>query len=79
MIAGANGGVKKPQKSRRGERRRGKKDKINKMDMSKETTIEDCKIIDLQKIHDPRGNLTPIEGGLDVPFDIKRVYYLYAV
>ena len=47
--------------------------------MSKQTTIEDCKIIDLRKIQDPRGNLTPIEGGLDVPFDIKRVFYQYDV
>ena len=45
----------------------------------KHTTIDDCKIIDLRKIHDVRGNLTPIEGGVDVPFDIKRVYYLYDV
>ena len=47
--------------------------------MSKHSTINDYKIIDLRKIHDPRGNLTPIEGGTDVPFDIKRVYYLYDV
>lgn len=47
--------------------------------MSKKTTIDDCKIIDLRKISDVRGNLTPIEGGADVPFDIKRVYYLYDV
>ena len=47
--------------------------------MSKQTTIEDCKLIDLRKISYPRGNLTPIEGGADVPFDIKRVYYLYDV
>ena len=47
--------------------------------MSKTATIDDCKIIDLHKIHDVRGNLTPIEGGVDVPFDIKRVYYLYDV
>ena len=43
------------------------------------TTIHDCRIIDLRKISDPRGNLTPIEGGTDVPFEIKRVYYLYDV
>ena len=43
------------------------------------TTVNDCKLIDLRKIHDPRGNLTPIEGGVDIPFDIKRVYYLYDV
>lgn len=38
-----------------------------------------CKIIDLPKISDPRGNLTFIEGGAHVPFDIERVYYLYDV
>lgn len=43
------------------------------------STIKECKIIDLRKIHDPRGNLTPIEGEVDVPFDIKRIYYLYDV
>lgn len=45
----------------------------------KHTTIHDCKIIDLRKIADPRGNLTVIEGSEDIPFDIKRVYYLYDV
>jgi hypothetical protein len=38
-----------------------------------------CKIINLPKIKDPRGNLTFIEGGEHIPFDIKRVYYLYDV
>ena len=45
----------------------------------KHSTIDECCIIDLRKISDPRGNLTPIEGGLDLPFDIKRIYYLYDV
>ena len=45
----------------------------------KQTTIHDCKLIDLRKISDPRGNLTVIEENGDVPFDIKRVYYLYDV
>lgn len=45
----------------------------------KHTTIHDCKLIDLRKISDPRGNLTVIEGNGDIPFDIKRVYYLYDV
>lgn len=35
-------------------------------------------IIDLPKIQDPRGNLSVIEGDV-IPFDIKRVYYLYDV
>jgi len=42
-------------------------------------SIEFCKIIDLPKINDPRGNLTFIEGGKHVPFKIERVYYLYDV
>lgn len=41
--------------------------------------LDDCKIIQLPKIADPRGNLTFIEGGNHIPFDIKRVYYLYDV
>ena len=51
------------------------KDKL----LMKQTTIDDCKIIDLRKISDPRGNLTPIEGGVDIPFEIKHIFYLYDV
>lgn len=42
-------------------------------------SVANCKIIELPKIHDIRGNLTFIEGGSHVPFDIQRVYYLYDV
>lgn len=42
-------------------------------------SLQHCKIIDLPKIEDPRGNLTFIEGGRHVPFEIKRAYYLYDV
>jgi hypothetical protein len=41
--------------------------------------IDHCKIIDLPKIADQRGNLTFIEGGHQIPFAIQRVYYLYDV
>ena len=42
--------------------------------------LNDCRLVELPKIHDHRGNLTFIEGGgRHVPFDIKRVYYLYDV
>lgn len=42
--------------------------------------LDKCQLINLPKISDPRGNLTFIEGGgRNVPFDIKRVYYLYDV
>lgn len=42
-------------------------------------SIANCKLIQFKKIEDPRGSLTPIEGGKDIPFDIKRGYYLYDV
>jgi hypothetical protein len=42
-------------------------------------SIEHCRIIELPKISDPRGNLTFVEGDQHVPFEIKRVYYLYDV
>ena len=41
--------------------------------------LQKCKLIDLPKVSDPRGNLTFIEGNSHIPFDIKRVYYLYDV
>jgi dTDP-4-dehydrorhamnose 3,5-epimerase-like enzyme len=36
-------------------------------------------MIDLPKIADPRGNLTFVEAGRNIPFEIKRVFYLYDV
>ncbi len=42
-------------------------------------SIEQCRIIDLPRIEDPRGNLTFIESDNHIPFDIKRVYYTYDV
>jgi dTDP-4-dehydrorhamnose 3,5-epimerase-like enzyme len=41
--------------------------------------IDNCRIIELPKISDPRGNLTFIESGNHIPFNIQRVYYLYDV
>jgi hypothetical protein len=42
-------------------------------------SIKNCQIIELPKIVDARGNLTFIEGNNHVPFDVKRVFYLYDV
>ena len=42
-------------------------------------TIEKCKIIYLPKISNEKGNLTFIQGGHEIPFEIKRSYYLYDV
>src|SRR2546421_2395360 len=41
--------------------------------------VERCRVIELPRITDPRGNLTFVEGGRHVPFPIARVYYLYDV
>ncbi|CAD6542108.1 FdtA/QdtA family cupin domain-containing protein [Paraburkholderia sabiae] len=41
--------------------------------------VSDCKIIEFPKIADPRGNLTFLEGSRHVPFDIKRIFYLYDI
>lgn len=38
-----------------------------------------CRLIQFPKIKDHRGNLTFLEGNRHIPFDIKRVYYLYDV
>lgn len=42
-------------------------------------TMDRPRIIDITRITDPRGNLSVIEGESTVPFDIKRVFYLYDV
>lgn len=42
-------------------------------------TVDDCKLIALPRIDDPRGKLTFIEGARHLPFEIRRVFYLYDV
>jgi hypothetical protein len=41
--------------------------------------VKDCRLIELPKITDARGNLTFIESSRHVPFSVQRVYYLYDV
>jgi hypothetical protein len=43
------------------------------------TTVDHCKLADLPRIGDRRGFLTPIYSKESVPFDIKRVFYLYDI
>lgn len=42
-------------------------------------SIYNCNVIELPKIHNRAGNITPLHGGIEIPFGIKRVYYLYDV
>ena len=42
-------------------------------------SISDCKIVDLYKVHNDAGNITVLENNKNIPFDIKRIYYLYDV
>ena len=42
-------------------------------------SLDHCRVLNLPRIMDPRGNLTFIEGGRHIPFEIRRVYYLYDV
>ena len=44
-----------------------------------ESNLNEPQLIDIPIAHDQRGNLSVVEGGELVPFDIKRVYYLYDV
>ncbi len=42
-------------------------------------SVYDCDILPLNKIHNRAGNITIAEGEINIPFDIKRVYYLYDI
>ena len=43
-------------------------------------SVHDCKVIELDKHHsDRKGNLSVVENGKTLPFDVKRAYYLYDV
>lgn len=45
----------------------------------KKNNIYQCSIVELPKIYKRQGNITPVENNSAVPFEIKRVYYLYDV
>ncbi len=47
--------------------------------MMNKSSVYDCTIIELDKHHHEKGNITVVENGVSVPFDTKRVYYLYDV
>lgn len=43
------------------------------------TTVDDCRIIELSKHHGATGNITVVENGKAIDFDIKRVFYIYDI
>lgn len=45
----------------------------------KQSSVYECSIVYLSKVHNRAGNITAIENKKSIPFDIKRVYYLYDV
>ena len=45
----------------------------------KSNSVYECSIIELPRIENPAGNITPVHGSLNIPFDIARVYYLYDI
>ncbi|MDT8394733.1 MAG: FdtA/QdtA family cupin domain-containing protein, partial [Bacteroidales bacterium] len=45
----------------------------------KNTSIYDCSVIDLPHIKNRAGNITPISNSKEIPFDIKRVFYIYDI
>jgi len=47
--------------------------------MNEKSTVYDCNIVPLSKIHNRGGNITIVEGNDDIPFMVKRIYYLYDI
>jgi len=45
----------------------------------KQNSVYDCVIFPLNKIHNRAGNITIVEENNNIPFDIKRIYYLYDI
>lgn len=45
----------------------------------KKISVYDCSVIELPKIHDRSGNITPVASNENIPFDIKRVFYIYDI
>jgi hypothetical protein len=45
----------------------------------KNNTVFDCSVIDVSKVHNAAGNITVAENLKNIPFEVKRVYYLYDI
>lgn len=47
--------------------------------MMKKNNVYDCSIIELPKINNRSGNITPVTNNINLPFDVKRVFYIYDI
>ena len=47
--------------------------------MKMKSSVYECVILPLNKIHNRAGNITIVEGQENVPFEVKRIYYLYDI
>ncbi len=45
----------------------------------KHSSVYDCHLLPLSKIHNPAGNITIVEGIKNIPFNVRRIYYLYDI
>ena len=52
---------------------------IDKMQIHNQSHINDCRIISLNKHHHANGNLTAVNNGVELPFNILRTFYIYDV
>lgn len=47
--------------------------------MKKKVSVYDCSVIELPKIQNRAGNITPVTNSCEIPFDVKRVFYIYDI
>lgn len=45
----------------------------------KKNNVFNCSVIELQKISNRAGNITPVSNSVCIPFDIKRIFYIYDI
>ena len=45
----------------------------------KMSSVFDCSVVDLSKFHSNAGNITVVENDNNIPFEVKRIYYLYDI
>lgn len=47
--------------------------------MTKKVSVYDCSVIELPKLQSRAGNITPVTNQKEIPFDIKRIFYIYDI